>query len=949
MNTVELKTSTSDGYMYSEVEIDIPTDILMHYGMPRRSGRYPWGSGENPYQRTGDFASRVAKMREEGFTYTDPETGITYKGDAAIARSMGMTTTDFRAMESLAKDERRLYKVETAKSLREKGYTLQEIADQMGLPNESSVRALLSENAEARMEKAFSTADFLMMMVDEKGMIDVGKGVEIGLDISSAKLNEALMICQLDGYEIYSGRINQVTNPGQMTTIKVLCPAGTEHKEIFNTANVHSLNDYQSYDDGETYQKKFSYPSSMDSSRLKIVYGDEGGSAKDGLIEIRRGVADLDLGTSRYAQVRILVDGTHYLKGMAAYSDDLPDGIDVLFNTNKKSGTPTTEVLKKIKSDPDNPFGALIKSYDPKTGKSGQSYYTDEDGNKKLSLINKKSEEGDWGEWSHELPSQFLSKQNLKLINSQLSAAIQDKTDEYNSIMMVTNPTVRKSLLSTYANDCDSAAVHLKAAALPRQSYQVLFPLTTISDTKVYAPNYTQGEKVALIRYPHAGTFEIPILTVDNTNSEAISYLGKNPADVVGISAKVAQQLSGADFDGDTVMVIPCNSSNSKVRITATSPLKALENFDSKLDYGPDSLTIVKTDSKGNEYYSRNGHTYKAMTKTQTQTEMGKISNLITDMTLQSATEDELARAVKHSMVVIDAEKHKLDYKASATENDIESLKKKYQKHTDDDGYGGASTLISRASAETRILKTQGSPRINKDTGELEWKTVEETYVDKNGKTQVRTKVSTQMADTNDAYTLSSGTVQEAAYADYANTMKALANQARLTMISTPTATYSSSAAKTYATEVSSLLNKLKTAQANAPKERQAQLIANATVKAKKEDNPGMTKEEIKKAGQQALSSARVQVGASRQTITLTDKEIEAIQAGAISDTKFSEILKYVDIDTVRDKFTSSSTTEISTAMINKIKNYAANGHSQAEIAEKLGISTTTVNKYLNA
>ena len=25
-------------------------DILIHYGMPRRSGRYPWGSGEDPYQ-----------------------------------------------------------------------------------------------------------------------------------------------------------------------------------------------------------------------------------------------------------------------------------------------------------------------------------------------------------------------------------------------------------------------------------------------------------------------------------------------------------------------------------------------------------------------------------------------------------------------------------------------------------------------------------------------------------------------------------------------------------------------------------------------------------------------------------------------------------------------------------------------------------------------------------
>ena len=37
----------------------IAEEMLMHYGMPRRSGRYPWGSGDNPYQRSGDFLSRV--------------------------------------------------------------------------------------------------------------------------------------------------------------------------------------------------------------------------------------------------------------------------------------------------------------------------------------------------------------------------------------------------------------------------------------------------------------------------------------------------------------------------------------------------------------------------------------------------------------------------------------------------------------------------------------------------------------------------------------------------------------------------------------------------------------------------------------------------------------------------------------------------------------------------
>ena len=58
---------------------------------------------------------------------------------------------------------------------------------------------------------------------------------------------------------------------------------------------------------------------------------------------------------------------------MAVYSDDLPPGVDVVFNTNKTKDKGKLDVLKKIKDDPDNPFGSLIKA-------GGQSYYTDKDG-----------------------------------------------------------------------------------------------------------------------------------------------------------------------------------------------------------------------------------------------------------------------------------------------------------------------------------------------------------------------------------------------------------------------------------------------------------------------------------------------------------------------------------------------------------------------------------------
>ena len=895
-------------------------DNLIHYGVSRRSGRYPWGSGENPYQHSGDFLSRVNELKSQGLKETE------------IAEAIGLTTTQLRVQVSLANDERRALQVATAKGLREKGYSLNEIAAKMGFNNDSSVRSLLNTSSEARMNQTKATADILRKSVKEKGMIDVGVGVERELGVSKEKLNQALYILQLEGYKVYGGGVPQVTNKGKQTNLKVLCPPGTEHKELFNYENVKTINDYVSYDDGESFRKAFEYPSSLNSKRLSIVYGDEGGADKDGLIELRRGVDDISLGESHYAQVRIMVDGTHYIKGMAVYSDDLPDGVDVRFNTNKSSGTPMTDVLKKIKEDPTNPFGSLIKEH------GGQSYYDDPNGKytdpvtgkkQSLSLINKRAEEGDWGSWGDKLPSQFLSKQNITLINKQLDLTAADRQAEFDEICSLTNPTVKKVLLKSFADDCDAAAVHLKAAALPRQKYQVIVPLTSIKDDEVYAPNYEHGETVALIRYPHGGTFEIPILKVNNKNTEGQKMITKNPDDAVGINAKVAARLSGADFDGDTVMVIPCNSSKSKIKITSTHPLAGLENFDPKLEYG-----------------GKEEGTFRIMKNTQT--EMGKISNLITDMTLKGATEDELARAVRHSMVVIDAEKHHLDYKQSEIDNGIASLKKKYQGTIDKDGkyHERASTLISSAKSEVQVRKRKGSPTINED-GSLSYKEVLETYVDKTGKIKERTQKSTRMAETKDARTLSSGTIQEEAYAEYANKMKSLANQARKEILNTGKIAYSAQAKTIYADEVKDLKAKLNVSLMNAPRERQAQTIANATIAAKKKAYPDMPKKEIQKVSQQALTEARASVGAKRTPVTITDKEWEAIQAGAVSENILYKILNNTDIDAIRRRATPRTTTALTQAKINRISALKNSGYTNAEIAKVLGISSSTVSKYL--
>ena len=959
-------------------------ESLEHYGMPRRSGRYPWGSGENPYQRNADFLSRVEILRKEGWEET-PEN---------IMKEFGLTTSQYRTQKGLAKDERRMLKVATAKSMKEDGLGATEIARKMSEKfgesiNESTVRSLLDSKSESRMLKAKETADFIKKQVDKKGMIDVGTGVERELNISKEKLNQALAILEIEGYHVLGGRVPQVTNANQMTTIKVVAPPDTPYKinskgqkvssAVYDYGNIHSLKEYISRDGGKTYEKKFHYPESMNSKRLMIRYKEDGGIDKDGLVELRPGVADLSLGESRYSQVRIMVDGKKYIKGMAIYGDpkDFPDGIDVIFNTNKSKSVDKLDVLKDIKNDPDNPFGSLIKDanqggqywYDPKTGKRLTESDTDVK-DKKLGLINKRADEGDWTEWKDKLPAQFLSKQSVEMAKKQLKLAAADKIAEFDEINSLTNPTVKKHLLNKFADECDSAAVHLQAAALPGQKYHVIIPINSLKDTEIYAPGYESGTKLALVRYPHGGTFEIPILTVNNKNQAAKKIIGTSSIDAVGINKNIADRLSGADFDGDTVMCIPTHDKSGKVKIASTEKLEELEGFDPKDSYGYDTK---KVDADGTEHYYRNGHEFRKMRNTQT--EMGVISNLINDMTLLGADKKEIARAVRHSMVVIDAEKHNLDYKQSEMDNNIAALKKDYQRYVDASGkvrYGGAATLISRSKGQISVDKRQGSPKVNlkgkewydpnRPEGALIWSKADDlTYevkkVDKRTgevKTVVknRTQQSTKMAETDDAYSLVSdaNTPMERAYADYANRMKALANKARKESMTTGKIAYDKKAKDTYRTEVESLMDKLKIAEMNAPRERQAHLMANAEIAKKKKADPYMKKDEEKKIRQQALTKYRESVGSvSRKdrSIKITDKEWEAIQAGAVSENVLKKILNNTDVDDLRERATPRSRTTLSQAKINQIKAMTASNYTINEIAKKLGVSTSTVSKYL--
>ena len=937
-------------------------DDLKHYGMPRRSGRYRWGSGKNPQQRYKNFAGRVEELRKEGKGYTQ------------IAKEMGISTTQLKAKISIASDEIRKANMNFAQKLMDKGYSRSATARRMGVP-ESTIRSWENQTRRQRASITQASADALKRAVERDKYVDVGKGIEQQLGISPTKLIAVNALLQEQGYQIQSHNIKQA-GTGKQTNLRVLVKEGTPYSEVRqNLDKIGAVKEY-SEDGGKTYNE-LSDPTSISSSRIKVKYASdnpsEDGRLKDGVIELRRGVPDLNLGEAKYAQVRVAVDGTHYLKGMAVYKDDMPDGVDIIYNTHyeKKADDPLFG-LKEMKKDPSNPFGASIKVEDEL--KLVQRHYIDPStGEKKLSALNIVNEEGNWSDWRKTISSQVLSKQTPELAKKQLGIAYDIRKEEFDELSSLTNPAVKQKLLNSFADDCDAAAVHLKAAALPRQGSHVILPFPEMPDNEVYAPNFRDGERVVLIRYPHGGIFEIPELTVNNKSPAPLKTI-KQARDAIGINSKVAEQLSGADFDGDTVLVIPNN--NRSIRTSA--PLEGLKNFDPHTQYKlPPGKPVISA---------------KLM-----QQEMGKISNLITDMTIRGASPEEIAGAVKHSMVVIDSRKHKLDYQQSFIDNGISGLKAKWQgKET-----SGASTLISRSSSTKRVDERKegqliydpdtGKKRrlfINPDTGEKLYsdtggeyikrtvrdpvsKKTKSVYWDRNLKswaydsedadgTKRRTPVTTEhisekltkrqtvttkMADTADAYSLSSGTIMETYYADYANKLKSLANTARKEAYSTNLVNQTPSAKETYSAERVSLMSKLNKARENAPFERKAQALAAKRVRLQQDENPNMDDDELKKLRGRAITSARLQVGAKKYQIEITDNEWNAIQAGALSKTMLRDVLDNTNLDVVKQRAMPRTSKGLSTARIARAKTMLALGNTQAAVAEALGVSVSTLMK----
>lgn len=952
-------------------------EVLMHYGTKRHSGRYPWGSGEDPYQHELFYQSGKPDKRKNPWGKSeDPYKNkhglhgavkeLKGKGltDQEIASGWGISVNELKTRLSAEKTVNRARTYDQIMDLTKKGLNDTEIAKQLNLPGESSVRSLKDPKRAERNAQAISTAKRLKDEIDKNGPIDIGLGIENRLGISKQKKDTAVFMLQSEGYNVHSVKV-KMGPKGKMVEVKVLAPPTDDKAKqwselVHNPDKIHLIDDPYSEKSGKTWEH-IEKPRSVSSKRIYVRYNEEGGKDKDGLIEIRPGVEDLDMGKNQYAQVRIAVDDTHYMKGMCVYNSDIPEGYDIVYNSNKHKGAPFEKVFKPLKDNPDNPFGSLIKSdeYDEDGNlvrEVGQIHYIDKKGKRQLSAINIVNEEGDWGKWKKRLASQFISKQTPELAERQLRLAYDKKVREFEEIKSLTNTAIQQKLLQSFADDCMSSASHLKAAPLPGQRSHVIIPFPEMKDNEVYAPNYPTGTIVSLIRFPHEGRFEIPTLVVNNNVKEAKRILGNAP-DAIGINMNVANTLSGADFDGDNVLVIP-NPGGTLIKNDTSPAFKELREFDTKEAYGrdaypPGQATWLKVGKK-KEYDSEGNLIPKDGFDTQKQ--MGMISNLITDMTLQKASPEELVRATKHAMVVIDAEKHDLNWKQSEKDNNIEELRKKYQKNPNNKkGYGGASTLISRAKSQERIPERKQFYKnmIDPKTGEINWTYTNRTkrkkgpdgewYTSDEPKTQTITK----MEAVKDAYELSSGTVMESKYADYANKMKALSNDARKLMVSLPNMEKNSQAEKEYAQEVSSIMSKLNDCLKHKPLERKARAIAQARLKVLLDDNPEMSFEEKNKHYSMLLSEARQRMGNTKHDIRLTPREWEAIQKGAISHNTFVQILNNTDLDKIKEYATPRDyTPKLSRMEINYAKSLLKS-MTQADVADILGVSVSTLQRAL--
>lgn len=911
---------------------------LKHYGILRKSGRYPWGSGEDPYSRSQAFSKYLKDLKDSGLKEAEIAKLIT----AGIAGDAEFSVADLRDAKTISKEIITAEQTATAVKLRAKQMSIEAIADRMGV-SPSTVRLRLRDSENAKKETLVSTADVIRKNVDEHQIVDIGKGVGPRMNISNERLRASVSLLRAEGYETHNVRVRQ---PGtkHYTQTRVLTPKGTTWAEAQKMASkIHTMGEWTE-NDGKTFFG-IHEPLSISSNRMDVVYR----SPEDGVVYVRPGAENLSMGKNTYAQVRIAVDGTHYIKGMAVLKDDLPAGVDLQVHSSKGNTGNKLDALKPMADDPNNPFGSIIKrqlvDVDPKTGKE-----------RVVSAINLVNEEGDWETWSNSLPSQMLSKQPHALVKSQLDATRTKARERLAEINSITNPVVRKKALEDFSDQLDSDAVELRAASLSqRQKTQVIIPLPKMNKNEVYAPQFETGEQVVLIRYPHGGRFEIPEVVVNNNSRTAKKLLG-NAKDAIGIHPSVAEKLSGADFDGDTVVVIPNPSGRIKGSRSLGAQAKIYE--EGLADFNPRELyggyKVIGKDKKGRDIGN-----FPLMKTTGLQ--MGMITNLITDMSVQGAKPEHVLRAVKHSMVVIDAEKHSLNYKQSEIDHGIAQLRALYQPKEDPTAKpGGATTLLSRATAKERVPELKARPA--RDGGPIDDKTGRKMFVPTgatNNKYDPKTKTydpnvqvpkteeRRRLDLTDDAYTLVSKTRHpvEVLYADHVNEMKSLANRARLDSLKIQTPKINTKAREIYKDDLKVLTDQLKNIESKAPLERRARNYANVIIADRIREDPSLRedKDRKRKVERQAIAGARGRFGLERDVIEITDRQWDAIQAGGLSASKLRDLLRYADPKRVEELSLPKQNVVMTRAITARAKAMLAAGATTADVARALGISPSTL------
>ena len=183
------------------------TDYLAHYGTPHEgatphSGRYPFGSGEDPFAHPNDLLARISELSKK------------YDKETDIAKALGMSTTELRKQRSLAKDEEKIANISKVRRLKDHGCSNLEIQRRTGIP-EATVRNYLKDYALDRANLTNTVADKLEKEVKHKKYLDVGSGSEIEMGVSQSRFNTALAKLKEKGYYVDKIWVEQAGNPGK--------------------------------------------------------------------------------------------------------------------------------------------------------------------------------------------------------------------------------------------------------------------------------------------------------------------------------------------------------------------------------------------------------------------------------------------------------------------------------------------------------------------------------------------------------------------------------------------------------------------------------------------------------------------------------------------------------------------------------------------------------------